>query len=472
MKRRHLSYFREARFLTVLATPLIVAQVSQMGMSVVDVVMAGRYGAVDLAGVGLGSGLYWPVMLLLTGTLLAVTPTIAQLYGAGRASETGEVARQAIWLGLLLGLVVFFVLRNVEPIYRLLDVDPRAIPISVEFLRAQSYGIFGLLGYLVLRNLSEGHGLTVPTMVIVLTALVVKIPLTYCLVFGIGNFEGMGGVGCGWATAVTMWLQLFGAIIAVCVTRVAKSGVFHGIEWPNLATISRLIRLGLPMGGTIFLEVSFFSSVTLLIGRLGVEAVAAHQIAMSVASVGFMIPLALSLATTIRIGAVVGAANFRLARRTIVVAMLISLLVGLCIAIVLLIGRTPIVSLYSDETDVLRVAALLLLMCAFFQLFDASQVTAIGTLRGFKDATVPMFIVLVAYWFIGMPLGAILAFGIGAFEGYGVFGFWWGLIVGLACAALMLLIRLSWVSRNVQYVVARNSPTHLEKEKRSLVSAR
>lgn len=437
----------------------MVAQVSQMGMSVVDVVMAGQYGAEDLAGVGLGTGLYWPVMLLLTGTLLAVTPTIAQLYGAGRLAETSAVARQAIWLGAFLGVVVFFVLRNAEPVYRLLEVDPRAIPISVEFLRAQSYGIFGLLGYLVLRNLSEGLGLTVPTMVIVLSALVLKVPLTYVLVFGMGDFQGLGGVGCGWATAITMWIQFLGALVAVRVTRIANSGFFRGIEWPNWTLIGRLVRLGLPMGGTIFIEVSFFSAVTLLIGRLGVEAVAAHQIAMNVASIGFMIPLALSLATTIRVGAVVGAENYRVARRTMLVAMMISLLVGLGIAIVLLVGRVPIVSLYSDDSSVLSTAAALLLMCAFFQLFDASQVTAIGTLRGFKDAAVPMVLVLLAYWIIGMPIGATLAFGIGTFEGMGVVGFWWGLIAGLALAALMLLARVAWVAKNIHEVAERNAQT-------------
>lgn len=447
MKRTAFVYLREARFLSVLAAPLMVAQVSQMGMSVIDVVMAGRYGAVDLAGVGLGASVYWPTTLLLTGMLLALTPTIAQLYGAGRTEETGAVARQAMLLGLVLGSIVFWVLQNMEPVYRWLEVDPRAIPISVEFLRAQSFGVFGMLGYLVLRNLTEGLGLTVPTMVIVLCAFVFKIPLTYFFVFGIGEFEGLGGVGCGWSTAVTMWLQLLGAIIAVKVTRASKSGVFGGIEWPNPSVLSRLIRVGLPMGGTIFIEVAFFSCVTLFIGRLGVEAIAAHQIAMSVASIGFMIPLALSLATTIRVGASVGASNFRVARRTVAVSIGISLLVGTCIALVLLVGRDYIVSLYSDDVGVLEVASLLLLMCAFFQLFDASQVTAIGSLRGFKDAMVPMCLVTLSYWLIGMPLGASLAFGFGPLDAVGVVGFWWGLIVGLVCASVMLLARVRWIAK-------------------------
>lgn len=423
----------------------MVAQVSQMGMSVIDVVMAGRYGAADLAGVGLGTSVYWPTMLLLTGTLLAVTPTVAKLYGAGRVTETGAVARQAMMLGLVLGIIVFYVLQNMEPFYQLLKVDPQAIPISVEFLRAQSYGVFGMLGYLVLRNLTEGLGLTVPTMVIVLCAFAIKVPLTYCLVFGLGTFEGLGGAGCGWATSITMWAQLLGAILAIKVTRASQSGVFRKLDWPDFKVLSRLARLGLPMGGTIFIEVSFFSCVTLLIGRLGIEAIAAHQIAISVGSIGFMIPLALSLATTIRVGTSVGASNFRVARRTVVVSIGISLLVGLCIAIVLLIGREFIVSLYNEDAGVIELASFLLLMCAVFQLFDASQVTAIGSLRGFKDAFVPMCLVAFSYWIVGMPLGVALAFGIGAQQGVGVVGFWWGLVVGLACASTLLIFRVRWI---------------------------
>ncbi len=456
MNRSQRGYLLEARYLVGLGTPLAIAQVSQMSMSVVDVVMAGRYGAVDLAGVGLGSGLFWPIMLLLTGMLLSVTPTIAQLYGARQIGETGYVARQAMWLAAILALAVFFVMQNIEPVYRLIGVDARAIPVAGEFLRAQSFGVFGMLGYLVLRNLCEGSGMTVPTMAILLSALAFKIPITYVMVFGWGDFEGLGGVGCGWATAATMWLQLLGALLAVRMTRVAKSGFFSAIEWPDWSVIGRLVRIGVPMGLTIFVEVSFFSGVTLLIGRLGVEAVAAHQIAMNVASIGFMIPLALSMASTIRVGASVGASNFRSASRTVKTAIGLSLIVGMIVAVVYIVGRHPIVALYSDEVEVLRVSATLLLMCAFFQLFDASQVTAVGTLRGFKDVRVPMCIAMFSYWLIGMPLGAILTFGIRSFEGIGVYGFWWGLIVGLAIADTLLVARVRWVLNNIQVVVDRS----------------
>lgn len=444
------SYLREFRRLGTLALPMMVAQLSQMGMGVIDVVMAGRYGAVDLAGVGLGASLFWSIMLLLTGTLMAVTPTVAQLNGANRTAETGKIARQALWLALVVGSVIFIVLQNVKPFYHFVGVDAKAIPIASDFLAAQSYGVFAMLGYFVLRNLCEGLGLTLPSMIILLCAITIKVPLTYVFVFGIGDFSGWGGVGCGRSTAIIMWFQLICIVIAIQITRIRASGVFRAIELPDLTTIWALAKIGIPMGLTIFVEVSFFGMVTLLVGKLGVDAVASHQIAMSVGGLGFMIPLALGFASTIRVGTNIGARRSHAARRSVIVALCSSVTVGLCVAIVLLTARHGIVQLYSSEVPVITLSAQLLLLCALFQLFDSSQVTAIGSLRGFKDVKIPMLMATVSYWVVGMPIGIYLAFGALGFDGLGVFGFWFGLIIGLGCASTLILFRLIWVTRHAE----------------------
>jgi len=449
------SYTKEAKRLGILAGPLIVAQLSQMGMGVIDVVIAGRYGAVDLAGVGLGSSLFWPLTLLLTGTLMAVTPTVAQLHGGNRTTETGPVVRQALWMAFILALLIFTVLQNVEPFFRWVNVDPAAIPIASQYLADLSYGVFAMLGYYVLKNLCEGLGFTLPSMVILLFALAIKIPLTYVLVFGYGEFEGLGGIGCGRANAVIMWFQLICIVIAIQITRIRLSRVFQKIEWPHFSTIFSLAKLGLPMGLTIFVEVSFFSVVTLLVGKLGVNAVASHQIAMSVGGLGFMIPLALGMASTIRVGTNIGAKRFHAARRSVVVAMISSISVGLVIATILLLTRHQIVQLYSTNSEVVLLAAHLLLFCAIFQLFDSSQVTAVGSLRGAKDAKVPMLLATISYWLIGMPIGIVLTFGGFGFTGLGVVGFWYGMIIGLACASLLLVLRLRWVTNNLSILSAR-----------------
>ncbi len=450
------SYGREFTRLGLLAAPLMVAQVSQMGMGVIDVVITGRYGTVDQAGVALGTSMFWPLTLLMTGILLAVTPTVAQLHGARQTHQTGRVVRQALWLALVLSILLFLIMQNMEPVYRWIGVDPQAVPIAAGFLKAQSYGIFAIAGYLALKNLCEGLGMTLPSMVILVCAFLLKIPLSYSLVFGLGEIEGMGGIGCGVATAIIMWFQLVCVIIAIMITRIRKSGVFSSMEPPDLKTMGNLIKIGFPMGFTIFVEVGFFATVGLLVGKLGINAVASHVIAINVGSIGFMIPLALSMASTIRVGTNVGASRFHAANRTIAVAIVSSFVIAMLIALTLLTARFPIVGLYTDDPAVIPLAASLLLMCALFQLFDASQITALGLLRGFKDTSIPAVLAITSYWLLGMPVGLFFAFGWGDFEGWGVSGFWIGFVLGLISASVLLLIRLRWVSRHASLVVARN----------------
>lgn len=443
-----ISYLREFRRLGTLTAPLVVTQISQMGMTVVDVVITGRYGYVDQAGVGLGTSLFWPIMLLLTGTLMAVTPTVAQLNGARRVAETGFVVRQALWLALFLAIVIVLALNNVEPVYRFIGVDELAIPISVSYLRGVSFGVPALLGYFVLKNLCEGMGMTVPSMLILISALTIKIPLTYALVFGIGEFSGLGGVGSGYATAAIMWYQLLCIVVAVSITRIRHSGVFARFDFPKFEVIGKLTKLGFPIGLTIFVEVSFFSFAGLMIGKLGAQAFASHQISMSVGGLGFMIPLALGMASTIRVGTNVGAARFHVVRRTVGVATVVGFLIALVVALIMLTFRHQIVALYSTDPAVLTLAAQLLLLCALYQVFDASQVISVGALRGFKDTTIPMILATVSYWALGMPVGYVLAFGIRNFAGMGAIGFWYGLVFGLLVSACLQFLRLRWVTKN------------------------
>lgn len=458
-----ISYLREFRRLGTLTAPLVVTQISQMGMTVVDVVITGRYSYVDQAGVGLGTSMFWPIMLLLTGTLMAVTPTVAQLNGARRIAETGFVVRQAMWLALFLAIVIVVALNNVEPLYQFIGVDEVAIPISVSYLRAVSFGVPALLCYFVLKNLCEGMGMTVPSMIILISALTIKIPLTYALVFGIGEFDGLGGVGCGIATAIIMWFQLLCIVIAISITRIRHSGVFTRFDRPKFSVIGKLTKLGFPIGLTIFVEVAFFSFAGLMIGKLGAQATASHQIAMSIGGLGFMIPLALGMASTIRVGTNVGAARFHVVRRTVTVATVVGFFIAVVVALILLTCRHQIVTLYSEDSVVLALAAKLLLLCALFQIFDASQVVSVGALRGFKDTTVPMILATISYWGLGMPAGFILAFGIGEFDGLGAIGFWYGLVFGLFVSAILQFVRLQWVTNNATKFAPTSRTSRIQK---------
>ena len=443
----------EARSLAILALPIVLTQLSQMGMSLVDFLIVGRLiggraGVVELAGVSLGTSLYWPVSLLATGVLFAVTPTVAQLFGANQIKRIGPVVRQGAWVALIGATLVTLVLSNGRFIYVLLDVNPVAIPVASSFLQAQSCGILALFGYFVMRNLCEGMARTKIAMFISLSALLLKVPLTYFFVIGAFGFSGLGGVGCGIATAIVMWFMFITIVIVIASTQIRESGVFARFDWPHWGEIFRLVRLGVPIGLSIFAEVAFFSSVALLIGQLEVESISSHQIAMNIAGMTFMIPLAFSMASTIRVGGRVGAEDYVGARQAGIASVSSVVMFGLLVALAFMFFRSSLVGLYSSDSVVVELAAKLLLFAAVFQIFDCAQVTMMGSLRGYRDVTVPMYCALFSYWVVGMPVGMVLTFGyFNWVEPMGVQGFWWGLICGLSLAAILLAFRFritSW----------------------------
>jgi MATE family multidrug resistance protein len=292
---------------------------------------------------------------------------------------------------------------------------------------------------------------TLPAMLIAFSALLLKIPLNYLFIYGgsYGGFEvpAMGGIGCGWSSAIVMTLELIALMLVVAFSRMNIAGLFARFSWPDTSEIWRLVRLGAPIGATMFLEFSMFSVVTLLIGRMGVEAVAAHQIAGNVGGMTFMVPLALGMAASIRVGFNVGANNIPAARRSGWVAIGVALVFALIAAVLVFFLREPIASLYSTEVPVLMLAVDLLLFVVLYQFFDDAQVATIGALRGFKDTRTPMWIAIISYWAIGLPVGVTLGFGWLGFEAFiGVRGFWVGLTAGLVVASVFLVARFRWLS--------------------------
>ena len=457
--------FSEFTRLFRLAIPLMGAQLAQMGMGVTDVVMAGRYGSADLAGVALGGSIMWPLMMLAMGVVQAITPTVSQLNGAKRYREIGTVVRQGLWMAAGAGIVVALALNSVAPIYHLMRVDPVAVAITVPYLQMCSYGIPALICFFCLRFLSDGMGLTRPALIIAICALTLKIPLNYVLIHGKFGLPEMGGVGCGLAQAIVMWLQLSLIIIVVTRKRFDLTGWLDRFAWPDWSIIKPLLVLGLPIGATIFAEMGMFSFSTLLLGQFGATTVAAHNIAMNLGAIAFMPPLALGFATTIRIGFRVGAGEVLEARTTAAIAIATSVLIALMGAALLFLLRAPLAGLYTMEADVHQLATLLLLFVVFYLAFDAAQGTALGTLRGYKDTRTPMWIAIFSFWVIGLPVQVVLAFGLIG-EPMGVYGIWVGLSLGVFVGALLLLTRLWQVSGSKKLInrLSRLSEEHAAEE--------
>jgi MATE family multidrug resistance protein len=370
---------------------------------------------------------------------------VSQLHGAGREAEVGAVVRQALWLAFVGGVLTILLLGQADAVLRAIGVDPSAIPIAVGYVRALRWGMLPVLGYFTLRYLCEGMSWTTPAMLIALGGLLLKVPLNLFFIYGAFGFAGQGGVGCGWSSALVMWFELVAMLVVVLFTRMKRIGLLRRFSAPDLREIRRLLRLGLPIGATMFVEMAVFSLITLLIGRLGVDAVAAHQIASNVGGITFMIPMAIGTAATIRVGYNVGANDLGRARIAGLVAIAAALLFAVFAALVVLSLRGVIPLLYSSDGGVIAVATELLVLIAIYQIFDDTQATVIGVLRGYKDTRTPLFVTLIAYWGFALPLGAVLGFGIMA-PALGVRGFWLGLILGLALVALILGARFVWLA--------------------------
>jgi len=421
-----------------LAIPLILAQLAAIGSNVIDAVLSGHVSAHVLGAVAVGASLWSLAIVCGIGTMMSVPPSVAQLDGAGRRDEVGGVFRQALWLALAMGVLLWFAVRHAGPLIDLIGVAPSLRHDVERFLFAISWGAPALTCYFALRGLSEGLSLTRPSMFFGFGGLVVLVPLGYVLMFGKLGIPPQGAHGCGVATATVLWLEMLGFATYVLKHRNYRGlNLLERFEWPHWRRIGALLHIGAPMAVTLLAEGGLFVAAALLLSTLGEDVIASHQVALNVAALFFMIPLGLAMAITVRVGNAVGRGDARGVRYAGFCGIGLTLLTQLVSASLMLALPHFIASLYTHDDKVIELAAQLIVLAGFFQFSDGIQVAANGALRGLKDTRAPMAITLFAYWGVGMPVGWWLAF----HHGLGARGMWMGLIAGLSVAAAMLFTR-------------------------------
>ena len=422
-----------------LALPLVLGQLSTIGMNLIDTVLAGHLDAHTLGAVALGSNVWVLAIITIVGTMMSLQPSIAQMRGAGRDSEIGPLFRQALWLAVPLGIGLGLLTAFVAPrLFGGIGVDAELIADASAFLRAIAWGAPALAVFYVLRGLSEGLGLTRPTMYFSLLGLGLLGPLGYVFMYGAFGMPRLGAMGCGLATAIVLWVQCLA--FATYVARRARYRDLHLLarfDPPHASAIAGLLRIGGPIAVTLMMEAGLFVAVALTIGKLGTEIIASHQIAINIASVAFMVPLGIAMATTVRVGHARGRGDGHGVRQAGIVGLGLTLAVQIVSATVLFTLPHHIAAMYTSDMSVVGLAAQLLVLAAIFQLSDGIQAASNGALRGLKDTRVPMLISGFAYWMIGMPAGWWLAFHLE----FGARGMWMGLIAGLSVAAVLLTMR-------------------------------
>ncbi len=444
------SWLQESRALLALSMPIIVTQLAIQGMGFVDTTMAGQVSARDLAAIAIGGSLWLPAVLLLRGLLMALTPIIAHHRGSNDAmARIPQDTGQTLWLAVAASVALISLLLLSEPILVTMDVAPEIIPIASGYLYALAFGVPAIALFFTLNSFCEGMANTRIPMVVSIMGLLANIPINYVLIYGKLGFPALGAVGCGWATSIVSWLTAL-----VMLAYLKKHHIYSNlltlqgmqVSWGRIKV---LLKLGLPIGITIFIEGSIFALIALLIGKLGAEVVAAHQIALNFSSLVFMIPLSLSFGITIRVGHALGQGKHQLARMRAWSGTALSVFWSTISGALILIFTPGIIRMYTSDSVVAEGAALLLVYAAIYQVSDALQASANGALRGYKDARTPMILVTIAYWVVGLPLGYILGMTNWITQPLQAEGFWIGIVGGLTLAAVLLCSRLLVIMKRV-----------------------
>jgi multidrug resistance protein, MATE family len=420
-----------------LALPVVVVQVGLMLMGVADTVMVGHVSATALAAVALGNLYFFAWAIFGAGTLLALDPLVAQAVGARDEPAVARAVQRGLLLGLLLSLPIALGLLPAAWAFELLGQPAEVIPGAAVYDRINVIGVLPFLWFTVLRQSLQAIGALRPIVLVILGANLANVLLNWVLIFGHLGMPAMGIAGAAWATVVSRWLLAAGLALSAW-TAIRPALVPFRPEVLQLAPLLRMLRLGAPIGAQQQLEFGAFGTIGLLMGWLGATQMAGHQVALNLASLTFMVPLGISAAAAVLVGRAVGAGDAARARRAAGAALLLGTgFMGLS-ALTFLAVPTLLAGVYTEERAVIAIAASLLPIAGVFQLFDGWQVVSIGVLRGVGDTRTPFLMNILGFWVLGLPLSWALCFRMGL----GARGLWWGLVLGLAVVALLLLYRV------------------------------
>ncbi|AAZ26723.1 MULTISPECIES: MATE family efflux transporter [Colwellia] len=445
-------FFTHSKSLLKLTYPILIAQLIQNLMGFVDIVMAGRVSATDLAAVAVANSIWLPLILTIYGLIMALSAIVSQLAGAKNYSKIVEQTYQTAWISLVLGLSLILLYYLLIPIVSpLVTLESNLEELMFDYLGFIVWGAPGFCLYLVLRNYSEGLSYTKPTMIISIIGLLVNIPANYIFIYGKFGMPALGGAGCGVATALVYWSMFISMLIYCFYSKVLKqANLFSAFYWPVLAEIKAILGLGIPIALSLLFEVSLFAIVAIILVPFGAQVVASHQVALNFTGLVFMVPLSIAMATTIKVGFAIGNKDFKQARDYTMYSIVLGLALACITALITVLFRTQIAGIYSTEAPVIELAASLMLLATIYQFSDTIQVVSAGALRGYKDTKSILYITFVSYWLVGLSVGLILGVTDWIVPRIGPYGFWIGFIVGLTTAAILLAWRLRIIQERIK----------------------
>ena len=433
----------ELKVFISLAIPIYFSQLATHATGVIAAMMTGNYSTIDQAAVATGNMLFWPVFFGLGGSLFIVTAYVAQYYGAKKHDQIGPLLKQAFWLCIPLIILVSLYLAFADNLLNFFKTPMEVQKITKNYLLGLMVGTPALFLFQPLKSFSEGITRPLPITIINLGMVTLSAFLNYVLIFGKFGFPELGGTGCGISFAVSAWSALIALTIYIYFSKpYKKANLFKNYHSPDMNKIKEIFKLGFPIGACIFVEFGLFSGSGLLLSNLGENTIASHAIAMQVTTVTFMLPLSIGLAAAVRSGNLLGAGEFIRARFSSFFAIIIAVTLA-CFNFVLLYNfGTLFASYFNTDPAVITLSGSLIFIAAFMQISDGISFTGQGALRGYKDTLAPLYIMIIAFWCFGLPIGYMLGLTDILLPSQGAKGMWIGLCFGVLLASLLVFLRL------------------------------
>lgn len=430
--------------------PIVIAQLLNVSMGFVDTVMTGNYSAEALAAVSSSQHLIMPLIMFVAAVISAGQAITAQYVGAGRnKKEIGKVTTHGLLIGLFFAVLLVIYTKLAPLFLPFFGFNPAVIELAEEYLSVFAWGLPGTIIFISFTAFYAGISKPLMTMFVSFIMLMTNVVGNYTLIYGRFGFPELGVVGAGWASTLSAWSGAVTILMITFLRREFREYIPGRLVFRLYGALLRqILRIGIPSGLSIIFEATMFAVFSLLMGRFGVTVLAGSQIALNCASIAFMIPLGLSFAITTNVAVYVGQQKYREARLAGMAGYTVSICFSMISATVLILFNRQIAAIYTNNSELITIAAALLVFAGIFQLSDGLQVSGMGILRGYKDTRVPMVSNLVSYWGVGMTLGYVLGF-VFLYEARGM---WIGIIIGLSVAAVLHGVRfkavaLHWIRR-------------------------
>ena len=446
------AYTSEFKYNWKLASPVMLGMLGHTFVSFVDNIMVGQLGTAELAAVSLGNSFMFIAMSLGIGFSTAITPLIAEADAANNFDQAKSTFKHGLFLCTTLGIALFLMIFFAKPLMHLMKQPEEVVALAIPYLDLVAFSLIPLVFFQGLKQFSDGMSMTKYPMYATLLANIVNVILNYVLIFGKFGFPELGIVGAAYGTVVSRFMMV--AYLWWLLAKKERSrALVTNIKFFVLdkLMLRKIINLGTPSAMQMFFEVGIFTAAIWLSGLLGKNPQAANQIALNLSTMTFMVAMGLSVASMVRVGNQKGLQNFVELRRIAFSIFLMAILLGICFGILFFLFHQQLPKLYvdyndvqnlSDNTEVVSIAAQLLLAAAIFQISDSIQVVVLGALRGLQDVKIPTIITFVSYWLIGFPV----SYYFGKEEQLGSFGIWLGLLAGLSTAAVLLYIRFNYLT--------------------------